>query len=52
MPIKDLSKDKGRLTINNEEFSEKLNNKIGYLPEERGLYKGFLFMKSLNIQQS
>ena len=38
--LKIYQKDKGRLTINNEEFSEKLNNKIGYLPEERGLYKG------------
>jgi len=38
--LKIYQKDKGKLTINNEEFSEKLNNKIGYLPEERGLYKG------------
>lgn len=31
--------DSGTLLINNSEYNEKLNNIIGYLPEERGLYK-------------
>lgn len=31
--------DKGELYINGKEYSDSLNNEIGYLPEERGLYK-------------
>lgn len=38
--LKIYQKDSGKLLINGEEFSEKFNSKIGYLPEERGLYKG------------
>ncbi len=37
--LKIYNQDNGELLINNEEYSEKINNKIGYLPEERGLYK-------------
>lgn len=38
--LKIYQKDSGDLLINGEEFSEKFNSRIGYLPEERGLYKG------------
>ena len=38
--LKIYQKDRGDLLINGEEFSEKFNSRIGYLPEERGLYKG------------
>ncbi len=31
--------DEGELLINGKEYTEKLNKVIGYLPEERGLYK-------------
>lgn len=31
--------DSGKLLINRNEYNEELNNVIGYLPEERGLYK-------------
>ncbi len=31
--------DKGELYINGKEYNDSLNNEIGYLPEERGLYK-------------
>lgn len=31
--------DDGRITLNSETISHKLQNRIGYLPEERGLYK-------------
>jgi ABC-2 type transport system ATP-binding protein len=37
--LKIYQADKGKLLINGEEFSEKMNNIIGYLPEERGLYR-------------
>ncbi len=37
--LKIYQADEGKLLINGEEFSEKLNNAIGYLPEERGLYR-------------
>lgn len=37
--LKIYQKDLGTLLINNEEYSEKFNSVIGYLPEERGLYK-------------
>ena len=37
--LKIYQADTGRLLINGKEFSEKLNNMIGYLPEERGLYR-------------
>ena len=32
--------DSGNLEIFNQKYSHKLNHRIGYLPEERGLYKG------------
>ena len=31
--------DEGTITLNGEKISHKLQNRIGYLPEERGLYK-------------
>lgn len=31
--------DKGQIFFNNEKLSEKHQNQIGYMPEERGLYK-------------
>lgn len=37
--LKIYQADSGTLLINDEEYSEKLNNLIGYLPEERGIYK-------------
>lgn len=37
--LKIYEADNGRLLINNEEYSDKLNTLIGYLPEERGLYR-------------
>ncbi|MEO5290824.1 ATP-binding cassette domain-containing protein [Limosilactobacillus sp. WILCCON 0050] len=33
-----LVPDQGRITIDNRELDEKILNKIGFLPEERGLY--------------
>ncbi|MGI5898229.1 MAG: ABC transporter ATP-binding protein [Candidatus Dojkabacteria bacterium] len=38
--------DEGELLINGKEYTEKLNRVIGYLPEERGIYKG---TKALDI---
>ncbi|MHC1716846.1 MAG: ABC transporter ATP-binding protein [Candidatus Dojkabacteria bacterium] len=37
--LKIYQPDFGELLINDQEYTEKLNDKIGYLPEERGLYK-------------
>jgi len=37
--LKIYTADSGELLINGVEYSDKLNNVIGYLPEERGLYK-------------
>lgn len=37
--LKIYDPDSGRLLINGEEYSEELNKVIGYLPEERGLYR-------------
>lgn len=37
--LKIYTPDSGSLLINNKEYDETLNEKIGYLPEERGLYK-------------
>jgi ABC-2 type transport system ATP-binding protein len=37
--LKIYEPDSGELLINGEEYSEKLNQIIGYLPEERGLYR-------------
>ena len=37
--LKIYQADKGKLLINGKEFSEELNSVIGYLPEERGLYR-------------
>jgi ABC-2 type transport system ATP-binding protein len=34
-----IAPDSGTIKILGENFSEKLKNKIGYLPEERGLYR-------------
>jgi ABC-2 type transport system ATP-binding protein len=37
--LKIYQADAGKLLINGKEYSEELNNIIGYLPEERGLYR-------------
>ena len=37
--LKIYQADSGELLINNKEYSEALNSRIGYLPEERGLYR-------------
>jgi len=37
--LKIYQADEGNLLINGKEYSEKLNQIIGYLPEERGLYR-------------
>ncbi len=37
--LKIYQADSGQLLINGKEYSESLNSKIGYLPEERGLYR-------------
>ena len=37
--LKIYQADEGRLNINGNEYSEELNRVIGYLPEERGLYR-------------
>lgn len=37
--LKIYQADSGTLLINNSEYNESLNEKIGYLPEERGLYR-------------
>ena len=37
--LKIYQADMGKLLINGKEYSEELNNIIGYLPEERGLYR-------------
>lgn len=37
--LKIYQADEGKLLINGKEYSEVLNNIIGYLPEERGLYR-------------
>ena len=37
--LKIYQPDSGKLLINGKEYSEELNKVIGYLPEERGLYR-------------
>ena len=37
--LKIYQADEGQLLINGKEYSEELNSIIGYLPEERGLYR-------------
>lgn len=37
--LKIYQPDSGNLLINDSEYSEKFNNILGYLPEERGIYK-------------
>jgi ABC-2 type transport system ATP-binding protein len=37
--LKIYQPDSGTLHINNKDYSESLNDLIGYLPEERGIYK-------------
>jgi len=37
--LKIYQADEGKLLINGKEYSEELNSIIGYLPEERGLYR-------------
>lgn len=37
--LKIYQPDEGELLINNSEYNEDFNNLIGYLPEERGLYR-------------
>jgi len=37
--LKIYQADEGKLLINGKEYTEELNKNIGYLPEERGLYR-------------
>ena len=37
--LKIYQADKGKLLINKKEYSDEFNNILGYLPEERGLYR-------------
>lgn len=37
--LKIYQPDSGKLLINNSEYSDRFNNILGYLPEERGIYK-------------
>jgi ABC-2 type transport system ATP-binding protein len=39
MVLNIIRPDAGSITFNGSEFSEKIRNVIGYLPEERGLYR-------------
>lgn len=41
-----ISKDAGKITLNGEDFSAK-NFKIGYLPEERGMYQKVKILEQL-----
>lgn len=45
--LKIYTPDEGTLLINNKEYNETFNEKIGYLPEERGLYKDVTVMDIL-----
>ena len=42
-----IAPDSGRIEILGENFSEKMKNKIGYLPEERGIYRKMKVMDIL-----
>lgn len=42
-----IKPDKGKITIFDSPFSEKTKGKIGYLPEERGLYDSLKVMDNL-----
>ncbi len=39
MIVNILAPDSGRIELFGEQMSERLQDRIGYLPEERGLYK-------------
>ncbi len=43
-----IKPDKGTITIFGEFFKEKTKEKVGYLPEERGLYDNLTVMENLN----
>ncbi len=45
--LKIYEPDEGELNINDSSYNEKLNNLIGYLPEERGLYRDVTVMEIL-----
>lgn len=45
--LKIYEPDEGELNINDSSYNEKLNNLIGYLPEERGLYRDVSVMDIL-----
>lgn len=42
-----IAPDSGKIEILGENFSEKMKNKIGYLPEERGIYRKMKVMDIL-----
>ncbi|MCP5104062.1 MAG: ATP-binding cassette domain-containing protein, partial [bacterium] len=44
-----IAPDSGTIKILGEHFSEKLKNNIGYLPEERGLYRKMKVSESLQF---
>ena len=51
--IMDIIKaDSGRIRILGESLSEQAKNRIGYLPEERGLYKKMTILRSLTYLAS
>jgi len=47
-----IKPDSGQISILGESLSEATKNKIGYLPEERGLYKKLTILQSLNYLAS
>jgi ABC-2 type transport system ATP-binding protein len=47
MLLEIIRPDSGEIRILNNTFSGELKNKIGYLPEERGLYKKLTVMETL-----
>lgn len=44
-----IAPDSGRIHILGETFSERMKNKIGYLPEERGLYRKMKLSETLTF---
>ena len=44
-----IAPDSGKINILGESFSEKMKNKIGYLPEERGLYRKMKLSEALTF---
>jgi ABC-2 type transport system ATP-binding protein len=44
-----IAPDSGKIEIFGKKFSEKIKNKIGYLPEERGLYRKLKLSETLSF---